>query len=1352
MKKGFLLLWMSVLTAIGYAAPYQLTVTPGNLKNLLRDNDIEPEELVLSGSLNSEDLVFIREGQGRISRLKNLDLSKITFSYDDGKYASFQWTDYNANSVITENFFLSDNIRTETNSGTGSLGIGYVIIDHYTNDLSAFLIENQNIKILTLPEIIQEFGPYICSDSKIEEVTFPDSNIAIPNSAFASTPIQKVNGKGINKIGNNAFASSAIRDFDFSNINELGVSSFNRSKLQGDLILNGIKVIPAYCFSETEITNVTIKNGTKEIGNNAFSDCYSLTKVVLPDGIEALGNRAFNSNNLTEINLPSSLVNIGSDALPEKYVDNMPADDGVVYIGAVAYCLGNSAPEVLRIKEGTLTVSNGFSKGGWRIPAVRKIILPSSLTTIEDAEANSYSGSFSKMTSLEEIEFSSHSNLKYLGRGAFSDCTNLKNINLPEGLLSVGDNSFYNCTSIKNIYLPNSLERIGDEAFTSYGYNYSGEIQNFPDNVQYIGTRAFAGCRMPSTITLGRNIIEIKGSAFYNIKGCYTLNLDINKDYKYFDDYGNEYYSIFEGSSLEKVNVKSTCEIVPPSFFSNCQDLEIVNFENPDDSQVPLKIYSSAFSNGKINIDHLPMRITEIGASAFSGVKFQQKTFDSSNITYIGANAFYNSTGFEKVILNGILSECWSGAFSDIETLKEVKYNTPELKTYNTWWGELIEGVALFSGSPINKIEIGKDVDSLPKSIFAYLGGTVSDITFESREDKKPLTIGESAFFECGIEKLILPDYPVTIGSEAFTRCKVTELDLGGTVSIENNAFAQNYGLTEVEIPSTVKYIGTYAFGDHTVYPLYKLTFESREETKTPLEIADWAFYEANIIDLILPDVPTTIGERAFYRNSINELHLGIGTTTIGKEAFQYNTSLFDVNIPQTVTYIGEDAFYKGSGIINARMYFYSEVPPEMDYRIAYPGTIFVVPEKSIDAYRNQVGECYPYSDEVLNFLDSKVVMAVNEESENYVIFKDEIYEGMPWVIENSNPDVVTMTLDYGSLTFQGLKEGYAEITAKLVYNDNITTKCQVVVGNYNNVESVKFLQERITLVENEEMQLDLVITPEDAIYSNVKWESSDSNIAIVSDTGRITAISPGTANITAFVDGFSAVCEVTVEKTYVGPGWIYLDPSYLNIGIGESKFITATVYPENASYSAITWSSSNPDIAEVSENGMVTGISIGNVIITASCGDVYSECEVEVTYPELLSFLLSPNGAVMDIGDEIQLNVEVYPENAVYPPVEWSSSDNSVATVSDSGLVTGIGEGECVITASCESFQAFCYITINPDSGVESLLANPDSKISVYTVDGILVKKDCKVEDLKSLLKGIYIIVSEKERYKISI
>lgn len=1318
---------------MGFAAPYELSVTPGNLKALLRDNDIEPEELILSGSLNSEDLIYIREGEGRIFRLKNLDLSKITLSYDDGEYVSINTGN------LTRNFYLSQEFKSDTTTFTSPIGMMITVINVYNNNLWGFLHNNKNLKKVTLPNSIEEFGWYMFRDADIEEVSFPDQTERIPNETFYNSSINKVYGKNIISVGDRAFCDSGIKEFDFSNINELGAESFNRSKLQGNLVLNGMEVIPRYSFAETEISSVTIKSGTKQIGNYAFSGCNSLTSVELPEGIETLGDGALNSANLKEINLPGSLVSAGRNALPENFVNNMPDEDGVVYVGTIAYCIGTSAPEVLRIKEGTLSVSNGFSKGGYRIPVIKKIILPSSLISIEDNENLYEVGAFYNMDSLEEIEFSSNSNLKKIGSNAFSRCSNLNKINLPEGLLSLGNYAFYHCNSLKELYLPNSLERIGEYIFQNFNGTYKIEILNFPENLQYIGSYAFVNCRMPSTITLGQKIKEIEEGAFDKVSGVYTLNLDLKAEFE-------EFFSApFEDSSLEKVNVKSTCEIIPPSFLSNCPNLEIVNFEDPESTQVPLKICKYAFSNGIINIDQLPIRITEIEEYAFPYVKFQQKVFNTSNLTFIGENAFKDSKGFEKVIMDGALKECWAGAFCNIETLKEVEYNLPDLITSETGrWG-VNEGGALFYGSPVDKVVISANVQKIPRYCFGGLN-LLAGIDFVHREkDSTPLELDEYSFSGCNFESLKLPDFPIIIGGSAFYNSNITELYLGGAISIGNGAFSQNYELTEVVIPSTVEYIGS-AF-DKT---LYKLTFESREETKTPLEIADNAFSQASIIDLILPDVPTTIGYRAFYRNTINELHLGIGTTTIGEEAFQYNTSLRDINIPTTVTYIGENAFNTGS--TRAIVYFYSEVPPEMGYSIVYPETLVVVPEKSFDKYQYEIGSCYPYGDDVLAFSKPRIGLSENEETVNYIEYTNEVYDGMPWIIENSDPEVVSVAMEYGVPVIKGLKYGYAELTARLIYDENITATCMVTVGDYNNIESLSFTQDEITLTTGEAVKLELQINPEDAVYPRITWISSDPYVADVSNDGMVQSYQAGTTVITASVGDLSATCEITVEDEVIEPTAIILTPGWQILKVGEILQIEATVYPMDATDKTIYWYSSDPEIATVSESGVVTGVWPGRVYIHAVCGDIdeFSTIDVEGIQAEYI--ILNPNGAVIAIGDEIQITATVLPEETTDKTIIWTSSDPMVASVSEDGIVKGLSEGASWIRATCGYMDAGLWVTVLPDAGVESILANPDTKITIYTLEGILVKKDCNVEELKSLAKGIYIINSGKDRFKISL
>lgn len=131
---------------------------------------------------------------------------------------------------------------------------------------------------------------------------------------------------------------------------------------------------------------------------------------------------------------------------------------------------------------------------------------------------------------------------------------------------------------------------------------------------------------------------------------------------------------------------------------------------------------------------------------------------------------------------------------------------------------------------------------------------------------------------------------------------------------------------------------------------------------------------------------------------------------------------------------------------------------------------------------------------------------------------------------------------------------------------------------------------------------------------------------------------------------------------------------------------------------------------------------------------------------------ILNVISANLNIGETILIEATVIPEDTSDKTITWNSSDPNVASVSKEGLVSAISPGEALITATCGEVSAECAITVLEDSGIESLLANPENKITVYSTEGILIKKDCKVEDLKTLNKGIYIIVSGKDRYKISL
>lgn len=132
---------------------------------------------------------------------------------------------------------------------------------------------------------------------------------------------------------------------------------------------------------------------------------------------------------------------------------------------------------------------------------------------------------------------------------------------------------------------------------------------------------------------------------------------------------------------------------------------------------------------------------------------------------------------------------------------------------------------------------------------------------------------------------------------------------------------------------------------------------------------------------------------------------------------------------------------------------------------------------------------------------------------------------------------------------------------------------------------------------------LSAIITPSDATDKNVTWTSSDSNIATVDNTGKITGIKAGTAIIEATTEdgGLTATCTVTVLQPVTG---ITLNKTTDTLNVGQSDQLISTIHPADASNQSITWTSSDPNIATVDSTGNVTALSVGTATITVTTAD----------------------------------------------------------------------------------------------------------------------------------------------------
>ena len=215
-----------------------------------------------------------------------------------------------------------------------------------------------------------------------------------------------------------------------------------------------------YC---TSLTSVTIGNSVTSIGDYAFYNCRSLTSITIPDSVTSIGSYAFSDcQSLTSITIPDSVTSIGNYAFYNTayYNDTSNWDNSVLYIS-------NHLIKAKSDVSGNCAIKNGA---------------------------------------------------KTIASYAFSSCTSLTSITIPDSVTSIGNYAFYNCTSLTSVTIPNSVTSIGYSAFDNCTSLTSVTI---PDSVTNIGNFMFCGCTSLTSVTIPNSVTSIGHSAFYN---CTSLS------------------------------------------------------------------------------------------------------------------------------------------------------------------------------------------------------------------------------------------------------------------------------------------------------------------------------------------------------------------------------------------------------------------------------------------------------------------------------------------------------------------------------------------------------------------------------------------------------------------------------------------------------------------------------------------------------------------------------------------------------------------------------------------------------------------------------------------------------------
>ncbi len=276
------------------------------------------------------------------------------------------------------------------------------------------------------------------------------------------------------------------------------------------------------------------------------------------------------------------------------------------------------------------------------------------------------------------------------------------------------------------------------------------------------------------------------------------------------------------------------------------------------------------------------------------------------------------------------------------------------------------------------------------------------------------------------------------------------------------------------------------------------------------------------------------------------------------------------------------------------------------------------------------------------------------------------------------------------------------------------------VYGEFIPVASISLDRTSLELNVNDTYQLTATISPSNATAKDIRWVSSDTDVATVDADGLVIAVGKGSATITAYgSSGVSASCIVTVEAPappinhFAGTKWGFIDgPVTWTFTFTDSEVIfdyrnTVSDTPTKVQYrDPYTYTETTVSFTLHVWSGIafvLTGTLNGSSLVFDDTGTQNMDFTM-YPFTDVTSITLNQTSINLGIGESRTLIATVTPANATYKTVIWRTSDDNVATVS-SGVVTAVAEGTCTITAMAGDKTATCTVTVTqPGSGPEAV------------------------------------------------
>ena len=606
------------------------------------------------------------------------------------------------------------------------------------------------------------------------------------------------------------------------------------------------------------------------------------------------------------------------------------------------------------------------------------------------------------------------------------------------------------------------------------------------------------------------------------------------------------------------------------------------------DGYTVVAIGSSAFSkNNNLRAVTIPDTVTSIKGSAFNHCKNLKEVKLSDSLTTIESDAFAGCSALAKIEIPNSVTKIAADVFANCENLVDVKLSSGLVE---------LDAHAFYNCDKLESIIIPK---SLTKSISPYVYDTQSG-AFNGCDSLKNVIIEEGAtviagdlFANCpGIETIVIPNTVTSIKGSAFNHCKnLKEVKLTDSLTtIESYAFANCSELVKIELPDSVTGFGNGIFDGCKKLSEVKLPKRRQTITQymfrdctslktivlpdTMMTIQSSAFSGCTALEtIVFPDSLTSIQGSAFLNcSSLKNVTWGKNLTSIDSNAFSNCDSLTTVDFPDTVTKMGTKVFYDCDALTSVKLGSGITTIPTSTFEHCDVLESIVIPRRVTTIGNSAFKDCVKFTSITI----PRSVTSIGSTAFSYP----------------------------AKMTIYGVAGTYAETYA----NDNGIKFVDKQVG----ATDITLDPARLTINKGASATLTLTVKPED-FTDTVSWKSSDTSVVTVSDTGVVKGVGLGTATIKVVVGSKSASCTVIVQQPVTS---IRLNSSSRTMDALETFQLTATANPSTAVDRRVSWSSSDPAIASVDANGLVTAYKKGSAVITVSAMDgsgVTATCKITV-------------------------------------------------------------------------------------------------------------------------------------------